>query len=43
MKKLFTLIVPVLLSAVWVFAQDLNEGIRTDEVNPINQQYFPKK
>jgi hypothetical protein len=26
-----------------VIAKALNEGIRTDEVNPISQQYFPKK
>jgi hypothetical protein len=24
-------------------AKSLTEGIRTDEVNPISQQYFPKK
>jgi len=24
-------------------AKALTEGIRTDEVNPISQQYFPKK
>ena len=24
-------------------AKALNEGIRTDEVNPLSQQYFPKK
>jgi hypothetical protein len=24
-------------------AKALDEGIRTDEVNPLNQQYFPKK
>ena len=24
-------------------AKAFTEGIRTDEVNPINQQYFPKK
>ena len=24
-------------------AKAVNEGIRTDEVNPLSQQYFPKK
>jgi hypothetical protein len=24
-------------------AKALTEGIHTDEVNPLNQQYFPKK